>query len=694
MNFALCQIFPRDGDADSVCYLDVTVCKFMSMNDKLVLNKIELLDRNEEIPLQELEVSFHINANNILNLTSLPRTFLIDMAQNLLQAYHLCTTCIVVDTEFQRIGVDYISIEIRNVSNYSRFIVTEETKITVANISLANYDKDRNFVCSDVPTFNTVHKQLDDLMEIAKIQKESSRSSQRMNINALVVGSVGCGKTFLIEDYLHQRICNVFRLKSSNLIKQYPGEAEMELRHFFKSVTFFNDNLFPLLPTGMNVILVEDLHLLCPHTKSKVNNSETSTNAMRLLTQFLSLLDELGQSKRGILCLATTHNAENLDDLVKRPGRFDQEIPLSALTIEDRRLILEKLFNASLPDNSFPMHLLDWISKQTQGYVLADLALFVRNVTHLILTRSNISHEWIAEECLKKSKPVSVRETDVSVCKTKERFSNIGGMEQLKKILDVTVLAGLKQEKSFRRFGLTMPKGVLLYGPPGCAKTTIAKCLATEANMTFIATSGAEVYSPYVGCAEKFIAKMFDTARKNSPCLIFLDEIDSLIGRRAVNGSSGDVQIRILSTILTEMDGIVGSTDGFNSNNHIIVVAATNRPDMVDDALIRPGRFDKLIHVPAPDYESRRSILILYQQKMPFAKDVDINDIAKLTQNFSGADICNLCNEAAINAFQRDFNTSEIKHEDFLRVMKTSLKSSLSQSQIDWYYEFENKFQR
>lgn len=280
-----------------------------------------------------------------------------------------------------------------------------------------------------------------------------------------------------------------------------------------------------ILLQGINVILIEDVHLLCPQAKNKANYSETTTNSMRLLTQFLSLLDELSQSKRCILCLATTHNSDALDEGFKRPGRFDKEIVISALTIEDRRQIIEKLLQKSLPNNRFPTTLLDWISKQTQGYVLADLALLVRNITHLMMTKSNESQEWIVQECLKKAKPVSVRETDVSVCKTNERFSNIGGMHHLKKTLEVTVLAGLKQEMSFRRFGLTLPKGILLYGPPGCAKTTIAKCLATEANMTFIATSGAEVYSPYVGCAEKFIAKMFDTARKNSPCLIFLDEI-------------------------------------------------------------------------------------------------------------------------------------------------------------------------
>lgn len=164
---------------------------------------------------------------------------------------------------------------------------------------------------------------------------------------------------------------------------------------------------------------------------------------------------------------------------------------------------------------------------------------------------------------------------------------------------------------------------------------------------------------------------------------------DSLVGRRTINASSGDIQTRILSTLLTEMDGIIGSS---TLNAHILVVAATNRPDMVDDALMRPGRFDKLIHVPAPDRASRRSILKLYQQRMPFADDINIDDIATRTNNYSGADICNLCNEAALKAFERNFCTNEISYEDFDCILRSSSKSSLTQNQIDWYYKFERRF--
>lgn len=211
--------------------------------------------------------------------------------------------------------------------------------------------------------------------------------------------------------------------------------------------------------------------------------------------------------------------------------------------------------------------------------------------------------------------------------------------------------------------------------------------------MTFIATSAAEVYSPYVGCAERFITQIFDTARKNAPCLIFLDEIDSLVGRRTVGngngggGGGGSVQLRILSTLLTEMDGIVSA----NQQGHILVVAATNRPDMIDDAVMRPGRFDKLIHVPAPDLKSRLALLQLHARRMPFHANVQLEEIAARTERYSGADLCNLCNEAAIEAFQRDFEISQIELQDFHTVLARQ-KSSLTQKQIDNYYEFASRY--
>lgn len=266
--------------------------------------------------------------------------------------------------------------------------------------------------------------------------------------------------------------------------------------------------------------------MLCPQvTKSSGNNVESLVNSLRISSQVLSLVDELQYSGSKIFCLATTSQPDNMHELARRMGRFENEISITALQEEHRNLLLKELLTQSIPNIDLSPHILAVMAKQTQGYVLADLALLVRNITQILLSQKQQSVEVVALNLIKNSKPISLKGSDVTAYRTIETFDSIGGMFQLKKILEVSVLAGLKQHESFRRFGLRLPKGVLLYGPPGCGKTTIAKCLATEANMTFLATSGAEVYSPYVGCAEKFIAKIFQTARKNAPCLIFLDEI-------------------------------------------------------------------------------------------------------------------------------------------------------------------------
>jgi SpoVK/Ycf46/Vps4 family AAA+-type ATPase len=214
--------------------------------------------------------------------------------------------------------------------------------------------------------------------------------------------------------------------------------------------------------------------------------------------------------------------------------------------------------------------------------------------------------------------------------------------------------------------------------------------------MTFIAVSAAEIYSPYVGSAEKLIVKLFNQARMSSPAMIFFDEIDALVGNRTGAGSTPNpVQQRILSTLLTEMDGIgIAAQSAFVTNttvsNHILVIAATNRPDLIDNALMRPGRFDKLIYIPAPDQQSRHKILEVVAKKMPFDNDVDLDELAKVTERFSGADLCNLCNEAGLEAITQSFDASNIRMEHFNNVLEY-IRPSLTREQIRWYDDYETQ---
>eukprot|EP00124_Ichthyophonus_hoferi_P001530 Ihof_evm15s81 gene=Ihof_evmTU15s81 len=205
----------------------------------------------------------------------------------------------------------------------------------------------------------------------------------------------------------------------------------------------------------------------------------------------------------------------------------------------------------------------------------------------------------------------------------------------------------IKYRESFERLGLGIPKGVLLYGPPGCSKTTLVKAVASTANCTFLAVSGAQVYSPYVGEAEKTIRELFRKARQGAPSVVFLDEVEAMVGKRGAGLTSAGVSERILSTLLNEMDGVVDA-------GHVVCVAATNRPDMLDEALLRPGRFDKIVYVPPPDHAARLAIFKVHTKKTPLASDIDLCLLADQTELYSGADIENVCREAAIHALRRD----------------------------------------
>ncbi|XP_017029861.1 uncharacterized protein [Drosophila kikkawai] len=672
-SYSVCWVTTRSG-SETCCFLDGIVTSSSrfapTTNQRLVkLEPLKLVSSVKRIPCVVTVTE---------ELLQRPQVALEDLRDDVrvfLRHLKLTRGCSVQHRRLAQLGIASVEIfDAPEVGLDECFEIARNAQLLLVDTRLA---VPYPLVCSSrylLHSFETAMEALERLVETSKRD-----FTHRFPTTALVVGPVGCGKSRLLGEFLRRHSCNCFYITSSQVLRSYPGETEEELRRIFQAAETFKEQLHPLLPI---LILIEDLELLCPSTSSA--DAKDASNSLRISAQLYKLIDALPQ---GIICVATSGFPDSLHEHARR--RFVREISIEMPSEEQRRQLLEDLCQEQALEVS--ESLLEHLARNTQGYVMADLALLLRRVQQEWLTKRDTcsSLDQIFRQSLLRTQPSASRATDVRVSKMTEGFEAIGGMESLKRTLQVSVLAGLRQSAAFARFGLSLPKGVLLYGPPGCAKTTIAKCLAREANMTFIATSAAEVYSPYVGCAERFISRIFDTARKNAPCLIFLDEIDSLVGRRTVSsgGGGGQVQLRILSTLLTEMDGIVGG----GSQQHILVVAATNRPDMIDDALMRPGRFDKLIHVPAPDADSRLALLRLHARRMPFHADVDLETIASLTERYSGADLCNLCNEAAIEAFQRDFEATEIQWQDFEKVLGKQ-KSSLTQSQIDSYYRFAYRF--
>jgi transitional endoplasmic reticulum ATPase len=259
-------------------------------------------------------------------------------------------------------------------------------------------------------------------------------------------------------------------------------------------------------------------------------------------------------------------------------------------------------------------------------------------------------------------------------------WDDIGGLEDVKQHLKEAVEWPLKNPEIFERLGIKPPKGILLYGPPGSGKTLLARAVATESESNFITIKGPEVFSKWVGESEKAIREVFRKARMAAPAVIFLDEMDSLTPRRGLGFSDSGVSERVISQLLTEMDGIVTLED-------IVVIAATNRPDMVDPAVLRPGRFDRLIYVPEPDEKSRLQIFKIYMKGMPLNKDIDVNQLATITKYYSGADIESLCREAAMHALRSDINSKEVTMKDFQEAIK-EVGPSVTPDMEKWYKSF------
>lgn len=516
----------------------------------------------------------------------------------------------------------------------------------------------------------------DSLEKLITLNYEYLRNSELFSFKpgnqALIIGPVGSGKTSLIANIAKKHSCISFEI-GGDIFKPFPGETEDEIQEIFKKVKTVSKIVGH---RQLIIILIENVEIFCPTFNEKMKENSHSSRVSSLI---FSLLDEISESELPLFVIGTTSKLESLDDSLRRCTRLGNcEIVLDMPNEMQRREIIEKICNELSMDISAAT--LDSIAQSTPGFVGAD-------IENLCITalREDCDTSQAFNRALKTITPSVMRENLGLVTKSNLTLDDIGGMDELKKTLRTSVLGPLRHPEKFHQLGLRSPSGILLYGPSGCAKTTIVKCLAGESKMTLISVSSAEIYSPYVGEAEKFLVKLFNQARMNAPTILFFDEIDTIVGNRSVSGGTNDSHMRILSTLLTEIDGF-----GSGDKKTVLIIGSTNKPQMIDDALMRPGRFDKLIHVPAPDLTSRLSILKHIVKKIPISNEVDVEEIAKKTENYSGADLVNLCNEAAMCAATKDLNADIITKSDFEDVL-VYLRPSLTTAQIEFYKKFENK---
>lgn len=526
-----------------------------------------------------------------------------------------------------------------------------------------------------------LHEEIQRIREMVELPLRHPELFQRLGIEppkgVLLHGPPGCGKTLLARAVANESEANFYSINGPEIMSKFYGESEARLREMFQQAQ----------KNAPSIIFIDELDAIAPKREEVTGEVER-----RVVAQLLALMD--GLSGRGyLIVIGATNRPEALDPALRRPGRFDREIEIGVPDKTGRYEIMQ-IHTRGMPLKEDVD--LKKLSKMTHGYTGADLSALSRETAMKALRRYlpeiNLEDERIPPSVLEKMEvrmedflaayreitPTAMREVYIEVPSV--RWTEVGGLADIKEDLKEAVEWPLKNPEVFTKMGIRPPKGIMLYGPPGCGKTLLARAVATESEANFITIKGPEVFSKWVGESEKAIREVFRKARMASPAVIFFDEFDSLVPGRGMGYADSGVTERVISQLLTEMDGLVSLED-------VVIIAATNRPDIIDPAILRPGRFDRLIYVPEPDNESRLAIFKIYTKNMPLSNDVDLAQLVLLSKKYSGADIEALCREAGLNALRRDIEAKEVNASDFRKATE-KIAPSIMPNMETWYKGF------
>ena len=486
----------------------------------------------------------------------------------------------------------------------------------------------------------------------------------------LMHGSPGTGKTLLAKAVASESDAHFISINGPEIMSKYVGGSEENLREFFEEAE----------ANALSIIFIDELDAIAPKREETQGEVERRTVA-----QLLTLMDGLN-SRGQVVVIGATNRPDSLDQALRRPGRFDREIEIGVPDRDERKEILE-IHTRTMPLNEDVD--LDKIAESTHGFVGADLESLCKEaamrVVRRIIPEINKLDEAIPEETLKKIivnnddfrealkeiQPSALREVLVQIPDVK--WSDIGGLENAKQELKEAVEWPLKYPDLFKKFHVEPPKGILLYGDPGTGKTLLAKAVASESDENFIAIKGTELLSKWVGESEKGVREVFRKARQTAPTIIFFDEIDSIANARGMSEGSSNVTQSVVNQLLTEIDGMEDLQD-------VAIIAATNRPDIIDPGLMRPGRFDRHIKVDTPDEESRLKIFEVHTNEMPLADDVKLSKLAKRTEGYVGADIEAVCREAAMLTLRENMEAEKVDMNAFNEAMEKVKPNSFKQS--------------
>ena len=523
-------------------------------------------------------------------------------------------------------------------------LINPTTRLVIGNPQQAAETASRSTSYEDI---GGLRPQLQRIREMIELPLRYPEVFEQLGIDApkgvLLHGPPGCGKTLIARAIAHETEANFYSISGPEIIHKFYGESEAHLRKIFEEAA----------RKGPSIIFLDEIDAIAPRRENTVGEVEK-----RVVAQLLALMDGLSKRQQ-LIVIAATNLPNLLDPALRRPGRFDREI---AIPIPDRTGREEIL---SVHSRGMPLSAdvdMRHMAAITHGFVGADLEALCREAAMICLRRimpdidfalARIPYEQLTKlevgkedfiDALREVEPSATREVFVEVPDV--HWEDVGGLDQVKQRLIEAVEWPLQHAELFAEAGIRPPKGILLTGPPGCGKTMLAKAIANESQVNFISVKGPALLSKYIGESERGVRDMFRKAKQAAPCIIFFDEVDALVPARGAGGGDSHVADRVLSQFLTELDGV-------EELKGVLMLGATNRQDMLDPAILRPGRFDQIVEIPLPDEQGRRQIFEVHLRHKPLAPGIDIGKLAAATEEFSGAEIQGVCVAAALSAVRR-----------------------------------------
>ena len=557
--------------------------------------------------------------------------------------------------------------KINKISPKSIVKIDRSTSLTI--LTETTGDKKPRLTYEEVGGLGTKIKAMREIVELPLQHPELfTRLGVEPHSGILLYGPPGCGKTLIAKVLANESEANMYLINGPEIMNKYYGETEARLRDIFKEA---KDN-------SPSIIFIDEIDAIAPKREEVYGDVEK-----RVVAQLLALMD--GLTERGnVIVLGATNRPESVDPALRRPGRFDREVEISVPN-DDGRLEILQIHTRGMP-LAGGIDLKE-LASELHGYTGADIKSLCRETAMKAIRRYlpeiDLESEKIPSEVLQTMEiklidfydamhevvPTAMRAFYVE--RPKVWWQDVGGLDEVKKTLRDNLILAMHDPAKFNKMGIKPPKGALIYGPPGCGKTLLARALATESGANMILVKGPEILSKWVGESEKAIREIFRKAKASSPCVVIFDELDSLARYKSNEEGAGET---ILSQLLTEMEEGVSS--------RVVVIGITNRPDLLDNSLLRAGRLDLVLFVNPPDEKGRLEIIKILTTKMPLDSDVKLQEIAVSTQNYTGADLASLCREAAVSAMQN--NSHKISSSDFAAGLK-KVKPSITKDVDQWY---------